>query len=282
MHFKNCSACETLLPFTDFYKRSGTNKLQSKCKACTKAQTKEIKSREESKARSRYLYSIVENRQPKRPLTEEERSRYYQKAVRRNRAALDSKLLECRCTRCGTSDDLVGRDTIGAVSSGLEVSTSFFERRLQEMVVTCRACTLEQEYEKRVSTFDYEATKVCSKCGQDKSIFEYSLTLRESKSEKVCLQCIAITRKETLAKKRYECRQFVDEIKKGPCTDCHRTFPTIGMDFDHLPQYKKTGEVSKLVASGSLNRVKEEIKKCELVCAVCHRVRSAARRAENT
>jgi len=49
------------------------------------------------------------------------------------------------------------------------------------------------------------------------------------------------------------------------------------MDFDHV-KGKKTTEISTLMRSGySLERIKKEVAKCEVVCACCHRVRTLKR-----
>ena len=49
------------------------------------------------------------------------------------------------------------------------------------------------------------------------------------------------------------------------------------MDFDHRPGEIKVDIIKNLVNSGSLDTVKAEIAKCDLVCAVCHRIRTAER-----
>jgi hypothetical protein len=49
------------------------------------------------------------------------------------------------------------------------------------------------------------------------------------------------------------------------------------MEFDHLDGEEKSKEVSQMVGGGSLRKVKEEILKCELVCVLCHRRRTAKR-----
>jgi hypothetical protein len=55
------------------------------------------------------------------------------------------------------------------------------------------------------------------------------------------------------------------------------------MDFDHLPGFEKKTEVSVMAQQGwSLNNLKEEIAKCEVVCAVCHRVRTSRRWARKS
>ena len=50
------------------------------------------------------------------------------------------------------------------------------------------------------------------------------------------------------------------------------------MDFDHLPGSLKLFEIATWVHAGkSIIKLEEEIAKCEIVCAVCHRVRTKAR-----
>jgi hypothetical protein len=49
------------------------------------------------------------------------------------------------------------------------------------------------------------------------------------------------------------------------------------MDFDHLGLEEKLNEVSKLTSWG-IEKVKQEINKCEVVCANCHRERTHQRR----
>lgn len=71
-----------------------------------------------------------------------------------------------------------------------------------------------------------------------------------------------------------EIRQRVSALKDGPCTDCGKKFPPCAMEFDHLDQKKKTKNVSALVSDGSWEKILLEIKKCELVCAICHAIRT--------
>lgn len=48
------------------------------------------------------------------------------------------------------------------------------------------------------------------------------------------------------------------------------------MQWDHLPQYPKRGDISQLVGL-SKQEILNEIAKCELVCTNCHILRTAAR-----
>ena len=72
--------------------------------------------------------------------------------------------------------------------------------------------------------------------------------------------------------------QYVNRLKSEPCTDCGQRFPTVCMDFDHLPGTEKSGNVGTMVAHGhSLEKIQAEIEKCELVCSNCHRIRTHER-----
>lgn len=75
-----------------------------------------------------------------------------------------------------------------------------------------------------------------------------------------------------------ECREYVRFLKETtPCTDCGVNYPYYVMDFDHLSD--KEYELSSMIQSGySLEKVKTEIAKCEIVCSNCHRQRTHMRR----
>ena len=76
-------------------------------------------------------------------------------------------------------------------------------------------------------------------------------------------------------RERRDRRQAVlDELKSVPCADCGGTFPPICMDFDHLGD--KSFSVSR-ASTRSIDTVLAEVAKCEVVCANCHRIRTASR-----
>lgn len=70
-------------------------------------------------------------------------------------------------------------------------------------------------------------------------------------------------------------QRLVRRLKSQPCTDCGKKFPHVAMDFDHV-RGKKFKNISAL-GMYPIEVVKREIAKCELVCAVCHRIRSHRR-----
>lgn len=65
---------------------------------------------------------------------------------------------------------------------------------------------------------------------------------------------------------------WFQEQKRKPCTDCGEVFNPWQMDFDHLGE--KTFDLAYMKTRVSRKRLLEEIAKCELVCANCHRQRT--------
>ena len=79
------------------------------------------------------------------------------------------------------------------------------------------------------------------------------------------------------ARRSAEQAKLLDEYKESrPCADCENFFPAICMDFDHVRGEKKFN-VSERRSWGVSQSFKEELEKCELVCANCHRIRTKNR-----
>lgn len=81
---------------------------------------------------------------------------------------------------------------------------------------------------------------------------------------------------EKAQRKRRELKLWLNVLKQSSaCADCNVSYPYYVMDFDHLNE--KKWEINKLINTGNAKRLKEEIKKCEIVCANCHRTRTHQR-----
>jgi len=76
------------------------------------------------------------------------------------------------------------------------------------------------------------------------------------------------------ARRLTDFRQWVDTLKAKPCMDCGRIRPPVAMDFDHVRGEKMHG-VSSMWSWGR-DKVLDEIAKCDLVCCICHRIRTQA------
>lgn len=87
-------------------------------------------------------------------------------------------------------------------------------------------------------------------------------------------------RVEINAKRILKIRNAVSEIKLNRgCFDCGYKEHPEALDFDHLRDKKSM--ITTAVRSGwSIVRIMEEIEKCEVVCANCHRIRTANRRVK--
>jgi len=68
-------------------------------------------------------------------------------------------------------------------------------------------------------------------------------------------------------------REKVWKLKDKPCKDCGIKYPPYVMDFDHV-KGGKINSVSRLASNGGMEAVHKEVKKCEVVCANCHRIRT--------
>lgn len=76
-----------------------------------------------------------------------------------------------------------------------------------------------------------------------------------------------------IRRRKLKSKEFINKAKDGSCVDCGQKFPPIAMDFDHIE--KKKIAISEMVRmAATINTISEEIAKCELVCANCHRERT--------
>jgi hypothetical protein len=128
--------------------------------------------------------------------------------------------------------------------------------------------------------------KTCSTCGEPKPKTEFN----RNRSKKDGLQSKCRDCSRDLAKAHFENnrehyrnrnreyrRKLLEEVQKlkdRPCQDCGGSFPPYVMDFDHLDGETKVGSVGSLRKLGSLRQILQEVSKCEVVCANCHRVRT--------
>lgn len=64
-------------------------------------------------------------------------------------------------------------------------------------------------------------------------------------------------------------------LESNPCADCGEVDPVV-LECDHIGV--KTAEISRLVQSGApVERLKQELTQCDVVCANCHRRRTSLR-----
>lgn len=132
--------------------------------------------------------------------------------------------------------------------------------------------------------------KKCSRCKKDKSLDNYTKNnARKDKLNETCRDCHRkYTRKHYQQNKQYykdkannhkkKLRKAANSAKNAPCMDCEKKWPTYVMDFDHRDPKKKSFTISNAIIKSnvSVDRLLEEILKCDVVCSNCHRIRTYA------
>lgn len=132
--------------------------------------------------------------------------------------------------------------------------------------------------------------KICSTCGEEKSFAEFSKNKAKKDNLQVsCKKCCNKRHRDYYAKNNERQRKQINKARKirlvqnkrimfeflmnNPCTDCGETDPRV-LEFDH--QRDKTKNVSSMLNQGySQKKIKEEIDKCLVRCANCHRRKTA-------
>lgn len=219
------------------------------------------------------------------------------KAYSTNRHATRYAELVCllggRCHQCGTADNIVvdhidetqRHPKLNALHDLCATTLDKFHEQAYQYHIVCLAC--------RAAWFTARSNRprVCCLCKLEKPVTEFN---KKSKSRQpYCKKCQSVKYKQYYATEPKELirlktsnmavkariRSFIQELKTAPCKDCGGTFHHHSMDFDHLPgSIKKFSIAIASAGAFSMDRVRDEMVKCDLVCANCHRVRTYNRR----
>jgi hypothetical protein len=132
----------------------------------------------------------------------------------------------------------------------------------------------------------------CGRCGGSKPLDEFAWR-RKAKGQRdnLCRPCRseyhrehyeanraryvaqARERKRALARERTE--YLIEYFASHPCMDCGELDPVV-LEFDHLRD--KLFDIGQALPYRSWQSILDEIEKCVVVCANCHRRRTAHRR----
>jgi transposase len=72
-------------------------------------------------------------------------------------------------------------------------------------------------------------------------------------------------------------RKLWDIKEKNGCEDCKEKYPHWMLDFDHKPGFKKIDSPTQMLQKYSWEKALQELNKCDIVCANCHRIRTYQR-----
>jgi hypothetical protein len=110
---------------------------------------------------------------------------------------------------------------------------------------------------------------ICKTCDKDKPLNEFPK--RGSGYRKDCKECYHKVVKRANSKVRKLKREYVIRDKEDGCSICGEKRHYC-LDYHHVDRSTKDKAVSKLLVEGSgLQKLIEEIEKCILLCANCHR-----------
>ena len=132
----------------------------------------------------------------------------------------------------------------------------------------------------------------CGRCGESKPLADFAWRRkRRQQRDSFCRPCrSAYGREHYLAnKQRYvdnaaqvrkktileRTRWLLDYFASNPCVECGETDPVV-LEFDHVGAKRFT--IGTALHSNGWDSIVEEIARCEVVCANCHRRRTATRR----
>lgn len=130
-------------------------------------------------------------------------------------------------------------------------------------------------------------TKECKKCRQIKITSEFAKSIRRKDGlQSWCKLCVKENdhlrymedkkkhRSWNMSRRDKYYDMVTAYLHKHPCVDCTEGDPIV-LEFDHRDPTIKDGEVTKLLSYASWERIKAEMDKCDIVCANCHRKRTA-------
>jgi len=58
------------------------------------------------------------------------------------------------------------------------------------------------------------------------------------------------------------------------CKDCGYKYPHFILEFDHKPGYRKLDNVYRVLKRYGIEMAWKEIRKCDVVCSNCHKIRT--------
>ena len=100
----------------------------------------------------------------------------------------------------------------------------------------------------------------------------------------IAYHCSSEQKDKTLDRSRQRqnlLRREIERIKtEAVCMDCEIDYPHFMLDFDHREGVDKITNVSNVSLFSSLQKMLDEIAKCDIVCANCHRLRTWLRKTK--
>lgn len=128
----------------------------------------------------------------------------------------------------------------------------------------------------------------CSACGESKPVDQFNARIKHANRtiyHTYCLPCRREYRRnhyqrnkayyfQKVREREARIREMIRQAKARPCADCGIQYASWQMDFDHVRGVKIMTLARRGATAFTIRKVLDEIAKCEVVCANCHRNRT--------
>jgi hypothetical protein len=129
-----------------------------------------------------------------------------------------------------------------------------------------------------------ETKKICRNCCENKDLFP----VIKGKEKKICKSCyinlygdIYENDKKQREKHKERLKQIKEQninfvftlLKEIGCQRCGNKDYRV-LEFDHRFREIKNNNISHIISNGTLEQLKEEIVKCDILCANCHKIKT--------
>ncbi len=179
------------------------------------------------------------------------------------------------CTGCKNEWARNNKDRVDAQKRAY--TARFVQKRDELKNQPCADCG--RRYHPRLMDFDHlvvgSKTRVIGRMRANVQ----ALVEEIAKCELVCVMCHRARtqlRRDASRKPRrlgdgsiHRRQVYISKAKTGPCALCSLSFPSWQMDLDHL--HSKVIDLAAAARKLTLEEIDTEIKKCRLLCALCHR-----------
>lgn len=118
-----------------------------------------------------------------------------------------------------------------------------------------------------------DVSKQCGGCKEYLGSDAFYKDRSKSRQFGLTSYCKRCNRIRTTERNR-EYKKDAIELFGGKCLDCGGVFHPSAYDFHHLDPTIKEGHIKDFIKLG-VEKAKEELEKCVLLCANCHRIRHA-------
>jgi hypothetical protein len=122
-------------------------------------------------------------------------------------------------------------------------------------------------------------------CKEERPLDNFTMKTK-TRRQSQCRECQKVYRRKHYLKNKTKYLAKANKWRKSsraklaklktnqPCADCKKIYPPYVMDYHHRNNTKKEICIGHQVANIGWGRILEEIKKCDLICANCHRIRT--------